>query len=200
NLDDTYAPTDSFIHRDHPFLHVANFSSAPLVIEEGQALGTGHNPELWLDQISSFSEDQKNRAFAHANLISQLAKVDPNKQPTKESSLTIRTEVPHLHTTRKSVSDDIPEEEPVEGGPKTAETTPEDFSASIFPRSLDLAPELDDGQRSQLLEVLSKHERAFSLDGRLGTIDAACTIPLRNGAREVSLPPFPASPAKREVI
>ncbi|KAI0079332.1 hypothetical protein K474DRAFT_1569348, partial [Panus rudis PR-1116 ss-1] len=44
------------------------------------------------------------------------------------------------------------------------------------------------------------HKRAFSLDGRLGTVNEECTIPLRAGAREVSLPPFPGSPAKREVI
>lgn len=38
------------------------------------------------------------------------------------------------------------------------------------------------------------------MDGRLGTVEAKCTIPLRPGSKEISLPPFPSSPAKREVM
>ncbi|RDX45328.1 hypothetical protein OH76DRAFT_1327359, partial [Lentinus brumalis] len=46
-----------------------------------------------------------------------------------------------------------------------------------------------------------KNKNAFSLDGRLGSVKGTtCTIPLRAGAKEISLPPFPVSPAKREVI
>lgn len=50
------------------------------------------------------------------------------------------------------------------------------------------------------MQVLLQNMEAFSLDGRLGMVDAHCTIPLHPNAKEVSLPPFPVSPAKREAI
>ncbi|KAI0070085.1 hypothetical protein K474DRAFT_1609344, partial [Panus rudis PR-1116 ss-1] len=203
NIDDAYAPPDLLIRKDDPFLHVANFSSTPVVVKAGQTLGISHDPAKWLDKLASYSDEQRTRLLAHASLVQTLAhqRLDFRNQDSPMSS-TARSEVPDIHTVRKNaaLANDIPEGEPVEGGPKTAEAPPEDVASQEFPSCLDLAPELDDSQRADLLKILSKHERAFSLDGRLGTVDANCTIPLRPGAREVSLPPFPASPAKREVI
>ncbi len=40
----------------------------------------------------------------------------------------------------------------------------------------------------------------FGLDGRLGTHDARVEIKLKAEAQPVSLPPFPVSPANREVM
>ncbi|KAI5886077.1 uncharacterized protein SCHCODRAFT_01049283, partial [Schizophyllum commune H4-8] len=45
-----------------------------------------------------------------------------------------------------------------------------------------------------------KHKLAFGVDGRLGNYPAQVEIRLKPGTQPVSLPPFPASPAKREVI
>ncbi|KDR81256.1 hypothetical protein GALMADRAFT_36804, partial [Galerina marginata CBS 339.88] len=45
-----------------------------------------------------------------------------------------------------------------------------------------------------------KHEKAFSLDGRLGHYDEKVDIAMKPGTTPISLPPYPASPAKREVI
>ncbi|CDO78031.1 hypothetical protein BN946_scf184648.g3 [Trametes cinnabarina] len=101
----------------------------------------------------------------------------------------------------RTLEEDPLAEEPLEGGPKTAEAPPEDVALSAFAREVDISDELDASQRKQLLEVLIKNQKAFSLDGRLGTIkNSTCSIPLRPGAKEVSLPPFPGSPAKREVM
>ena len=41
---------------------------------------------------------------------------------------------------------------------------------------------------------------SFSLDDRLGHLDAKVQIPLLLGAKPISLPPFPSSPAKKEEI
>ena len=38
------------------------------------------------------------------------------------------------------------------------------------------------------------------MDNRLGHLDQAIHIPLKPGVKEISLPPFHASPANREVI
>ncbi|KIO22427.1 hypothetical protein M407DRAFT_54345, partial [Tulasnella calospora MUT 4182] len=48
--------------------------------------------------------------------------------------------------------------------------------------------------------VLMKNQRAFGLDGRLGEYHAKVRINLRQDAKEVSLAPYSASPAKRETI
>ena len=41
---------------------------------------------------------------------------------------------------------------------------------------------------------------SFGLDDRLGHLDAKVQIPLIPGAKPILLPPFPSSPAKREII
>jgi hypothetical protein len=48
--------------------------------------------------------------------------------------------------------------------------------------------------------VIVKNQLAFGLDDRLGHLDVKIRIPLKPDAKEVSLPPFPCSPANREVI
>ena len=48
--------------------------------------------------------------------------------------------------------------------------------------------------------MIIKNHRAFCVDDRLGHLDHAIYIPLKPGAKEISLPPFHASPANREVI
>ncbi|KAF9001419.1 hypothetical protein BDZ89DRAFT_1146808 [Hymenopellis radicata] len=49
-------------------------------------------------------------------------------------------------------------------------------------------------------KFLDRNRLAFGLDGRLGNYDAHVKIPLKPNAVPVSLPPFPASPANREVM
>ncbi|KAI9066042.1 hypothetical protein FKP32DRAFT_1540260, partial [Trametes sanguinea] len=91
-------------------------------------------------------------------------------------------------------------EEPLEGGPKTSEVPPDDTKGESLPEAVDISRELTASQRDRILEVVTRNQAAFALDGRLGTVEAKCTIPLRPGAKEISLPPFPSSPAKREVM
>jgi len=88
----------------------------------------------------------------------------------------------------------------LEGGPKVAEL-PEDFvDSKRLIEELDINPELPDVQRKKLQDVIIKNQRAFGLDDRLGHLDVKVRIPLKPEAKEVSLPPFHASPANREVI
>jgi hypothetical protein len=44
NVDDVYGSADTFISKERPAIHIANFSDFPVIISEGQMVGTAHNP------------------------------------------------------------------------------------------------------------------------------------------------------------
>jgi len=91
-------------------------------------------------------------------------------------------------------------EPPLEGGPKVAEL-PEDFvDGKRLVKELDINLELPNNQKKKLQNVIIKNQRAFGLDDRLGHLDVKVQIPLKPEVKEVSLPPFHASPANQEVI
>jgi len=89
---------------------------------------------------------------------------------------------------------------PLEGGPKIYEVGEETISSTQLLEELDINPELPPDKRQHLKEVLISNEAAFSLDNRLGHLDAKVQIPSIPGSKPISLPPFPSSPVKREVI
>ena len=65
---------------------------------------------------------------------------------------------------------------------------------------VDFCLELSDANKSSLQEVILSHKDAFCLDSRLGNYNTKVEINLRPGTKEISLPPYNASPAKREII
>lgn len=91
-------------------------------------------------------------------------------------------------------------EPPIEGGPKTAEGPEDTIPSSRLLEELDINPEISADKKRRLQEVIARNELAFGLDDRLGHLDAKVQIPLKPGAKEISLPPFGTSPANREVI
>ncbi len=192
-----YGSPDSFVSRESPSLHVANLTSVPVCIRPGQVLGFARNPMTWLDRTASYSSQQLGQATAHAALIRRLA----GELTTPVQAEMAKSEPVELRASARINSDEDPlAEDPLEGGPKTSEAPPEDTPSDTFLSSIDLPPTLTLIQRATLERVLIKNRAAFSLDGKLGTVNSECTIPLRPGSKEVSLPPFPSSPAKREVI
>ncbi|THH19755.1 hypothetical protein EUX98_g8715 [Antrodiella citrinella] len=204
NEDDVYAAPDTLITKLHPYLHISNFSDSTLTLEKGQAVGMARDPSTWLDHQSRFSKERYGHITAHAQLIKQLANPSfPASTPVSSDIKTTRSETSILNTAglhASELEDDLDADEPLEGGPKTSEGPPEDTPTADFLRTVDVSEELTGDRRTLLLGVLKRNVNAFSLDGRLGTTEATCTIPLRPGSKEVSLPPFPGSPAKREVM
>ncbi|KAF9004133.1 hypothetical protein BDZ89DRAFT_967226, partial [Hymenopellis radicata] len=99
-----------------------------------------------------------------------------------------------------SEPDDPSAQDPVEGGPKTAETDPEPTTTQEFLTTVDVSTNLDPDQRRQLENILLRNKKAFGLDGRLGNHDAQVEIRMKPGAEPISLPPFSASPLNREVM
>ena len=87
-------------------------------------------------------------------------------------------------------------QEPLEGGPKTYEVSEEIIRSNRLIEELDINPELPPVKRQQLEWVIQTNQLSFSLDNQLGQLDAKVQIPLIPGAKPISLPPFPSSPAK----
>ncbi|KZP33334.1 hypothetical protein FIBSPDRAFT_716128, partial [Athelia psychrophila] len=136
------------------------------------------------------------RMEAHASMIRKVAELrNPTSQTVRSDAKDIFGDTPAWF-----LEEDALAEPPVEGGPKMAEVPEEDIASSEVLKELDINPELPPEKRKQLEEVILRNQIAFGLDGRLGHLDARVQIPMKPGAKEVSLPPFPTSPAKREVM
>ncbi|KAH9847980.1 hypothetical protein C2E23DRAFT_740538, partial [Lenzites betulinus] len=188
-----YGAPDTILRKGHATLPIANFSDRPVRIERGEVLGIAHDPHAWLDKLDRYTHSDQIQIHAHAKLLRSLA--------NGERSLTAHAEAPELiRSDAATISEDPLAEEPVEGGPKTSEIPPDDTPKELLSETIDISADLTKEQRESLLSVIQRNESAFALDGRLGTVNAECTIPLRPGSKEVSLPPFPSSPAKREVM
>lgn len=179
NIDDVYGCPDSILTSEHPFLHISNFSNSPVRIHEGQSLGIRHNPRNWLDRVG---HDQNDVCIVHAKLVQTLAKALSHDQSSKNPN--------------------PPNSDPVEGGPKAAETPEDPIPTGILFEVLHLSPELTPLQKEAIQRVVLKNITAFSVDGRLGHYDNTMVdFPMKSDAKPVSLPPFGASsPEKRRII
>ena len=91
-------------------------------------------------------------------------------------------------------------EEPLEGGPKTYKVSEEIISSNRLIEELDINPELPPVKKQRLEQVIQANQLSFGLDDWLGHLDARVQIPLIPGTKPISLPPFPSSPAKQEII
>jgi len=87
-------------------------------------------------------------------------------------------------------------------GPKTAEPPEfEDIPKEQLISALDINPKLTREQKAKLSKILTINHQAFSLDGRIGKYEGInYEIKLEPDASPVSLPPYSASPEKREAI
>ncbi|KAI1785046.1 hypothetical protein LXA43DRAFT_863474, partial [Ganoderma leucocontextum] len=195
NNDKFYGAPDSLIAKTQPLLCVSNVSDEVVKIKRGDVLGYARRPDVWLDKESRYITDQRITMQAHASLLRTFA-TEQAQQATMTGAEPVELHAAH----RLSEEDDPLASEPLEGGPKTSEAPPEDISEGDLFCNIDISKDLSEEQQQRLREVAQRNWSAFSLNGRLGTVKARCTILLRPGAKEVSLPPFPSSPAKREAI
>ena len=65
---------------------------------------------------------------------------------------------------------------------------------------MDINPELSPVKKQRLERVIQANQFSFGLDNQLGHLDTKVQIPLIPGTKTISLPPFPSSPAKQEII
>ena len=73
-----------------------------------------------------------------------------------------------------------PGEEPIEGGPKTAEVAVEEVSSAQLLSEIHILPDLTEAQQKEVEHVVRSHQTAFRLDGRLGNHPGLVNIPLRS--------------------
>ena len=178
DVEDFYGPPDSILSTKDPFLAVANFSKRPLNLPAGQALAIKRNPSKWLRHKDSFTSKLQEDIMKRACLIQSFAKNLGSKGIPSE-----------LHSG----------DPPLEGGPKTAEPAPAP-GKNVSLSEIDISPHLSDHQVKSLKKVVENNKKAFGLGMRLGQYPAKVTVRLKEGSEPISLPPFPLSPAKREVM
>ncbi|KAG7443846.1 uncharacterized protein BT62DRAFT_901566, partial [Guyanagaster necrorhizus] len=79
-------------------------------------------------------------------------------------------------------SDDSAATAPVEEGPKTTDSPTDSLSSSDIFDTLDIFPDLTDGQQQCLQDMIIRNQSAFSLDGKLGTHKTQMEIKLKTEA------------------
>lgn len=178
--EDLLIAPDSLVQTNDPFLHVSNFSDRPLTLQKGETVGLLRDPRSWLE-----------------------GRLDDERSATlRQHAYAVRTLVQEVRKLDKDEDQDVAETfEEIGEGPKTAELPdPEPVASEALLSSVDLPSHLTSEQREALEKIVISHKDAFGLDGKLGHYNAKVRIPLRSDAKEVSLPPYGASPAKREAI
>jgi hypothetical protein len=94
NADDVFGSADSFITKDNLFLHIVNFSKSPVVISEGQLMGTSRNPNTWLDKEKTFSTVERAKIDTHCSLIKSLMEARlPDSSLANTKTVTSETEI-----------------------------------------------------------------------------------------------------------
>ena len=180
DVEDCFGPPDSIITNKDPFLAVTNFSTRAITIPAGQILAIKRKPSSWLQSKNQVNKSLDEEITHRSYLIRSLAKKLGNK------------------------SQDMSPEElknsiPLEGGPKTSEPAPAP-QKNVSLSEIDVSPHLTLEQSTKLKQVLEKNKDAFGLGMRLGQYPAKVNIRLKPGTEPISLPPFPVSPAKREIM
>src|ERR1700720_2792385 len=154
--------------------------------------------------MEKFSLEQQQAINNHGRLIqTQVAKQTPGLGLGSTSkSTTVASQARDLFPVNKSIlsEEDPLSEPPLEGGPKTAEFNEDSVVSARLITKLDINQELSSEQKKGIRDVVLRNQRAFGLDDKLGHLDVKVPIPLKPGSKEVSLPPFHASPASREII
>jgi deoxyuridine 5'-triphosphate nucleotidohydrolase len=172
---------DSIITPEVHHIHVINDMDTPIHFQEGDPIGT-------LEPLTVLDEDPPKDMVAGIEtftlmISSVLRKVKEDKPEPQE----------------QEYEDSLPD---LPSGPKTAEVPEiQDIPTKELLSSLDFNPRLSPARKKALERVVLKNHLAFSLDGRIGKYsDIKYAIKLVDDATPVSLPPYHASPEKREAI
>src|SRR5260221_2620639 len=157
-----------------------NPTDTPVLVKE-DALGYVYDVDLLDDSPEISTQDNITKfTFLMKAMLQSTKGIDPDKEEREHA--------------------ESQPEQPA--GPKTAEIP--DFA--LIPKedlikALDINPRLDSQQKKKVQDVLIRNHLAFSLDGRIGKYEEIqYEIRLTPDATPVSLPPYHASPEKRQAI
>ena len=175
--------SDAIVNSTEGSLLAFNASDCPITINKGETLG---------------------KVFYAENLDT-----NPNSETTNQIQAFVTLTQAAMKAYRKEPEGQTREEKEYAGkqpnqpsGPKTAEVPEfEDIPKELLISSLDINSKLTKEQKSKIEKVLTNNYRAFSLDGRIGKYEGIqYEIRTQPGATPISLPPYSASPEKREAI
>nr|GAT48031.1 TY3B-TY3B protein [Mycena chlorophos] len=177
------AAPSTLISTDAPKLPIANPTARPWFIRKGDIVGKLRDPAVYADKPKTQTELEKMVASAEA-----LERVIKATTEAYEGS-------------GKPPAPAEEDGEEIWEGPKTvaldeADKPPVDDVAA----AVNLGPDIPDDFKQPLASLLRKHECAFGVGGRLGSVQEKASIPTKPDAQPVSLPMYAAYPAKREVI
>ena len=86
-------------------------------------------------------------------------------------------------------------------GPKMAELPPgEPIKPEVLEEALDINTTLSSQQQALVKEVIRRRSKAFATKGNVGQHTLRVCIDLQPNIKPISLPPYHASPTKRDVI
>ena len=202
NPEDIYGCADTLITKEAPYVYISNFSKKSVNLTVGQTISQGYDPSLVLNKESEFTTNQREDINAHANILRSIINSEGTSIEKNPFAQTVKSEVKTLYdaSRRDYTIEELSSEPPVEGGPKTAETPEEAISTDRLFEEVDISPNLDPAQRDQLQKLLERHREAFGLEGRLGHYAEEVEIPVIPNTKPISIPPYHASPANKEVI
>jgi len=174
---------DTIVNKVEGAIMAFNSSDSPITIRKGEVLGKVMNLSELDDKPNPQVQEEIN-SFVYFTKTMVKSHNKPPQDQTKEEQEFAETQL----------------EQPA--GPKTAEVPEfEDIPKEQLITSLDINPRLTKDQRAKLDKILMANHRAFSLDGRIGKYEGIqYEINLLPDATPVSLPPYSASPEKREAI
>lgn len=182
NVEDTYGFGDTLLDGTNPRVCISNFSSQAVRVHKGMMLGIGMLPCRALMSTGQLSQSELNRINSYSTLIQSLLAADPKMVKEREE------------TDRSTLA------QPVVGGPKTAELPEEEVSREEWVGKIDISKELSTEQEERIRKVILRNAASFALDGQLGQYPEEVDIPLLPGTKPISIPPYQASPASKEVI
>ena len=171
---------DSILNNESPFIHITNDTDTPIHLKAADFVGTIESDQYY----DSIPPENSSQTTAFFNLVAPILE-------------------------RRSLEKEASEEQPYQDqqpdlsyGPKLAEIPEyEDIPTKEFLSMLDFNPKLSKSQKESLQQIVLKHRKAFSLDGRIGEYsDIKYTIKLKEDAIPISMPPYHASPEKRADI
>ena len=202
NPEDIYGCADTLITEEAPYVYISNFSKKSVNLTAGQTISQGYDPSLVLNKESEYTTNQREDINAHANILRSIINSEGTSIEKNPFAQTVKSEVKTLYdaSRRDYTIEELSSEPPVEGGPKTAETPEEAISTDRLFEEVDISPNLDPTQRDQLQKLLERHREAFGLEGRLGHYAEEVEIPVIPNTKPISIPPYHASPANKEVI
>jgi hypothetical protein len=193
--------SDSFISAPHGIVNlseddsfqikVANTTKQRVLLRAGNLLGSLTKASCALKSSHNLPKEELDKFM---NQATQLAVLVPGLDSLSKT-------VPDRTVQEPVETVEPPDAEHLGWGPKTTDPGPDHI---YLPKELieviDVDPALEPSQRNALYKIVEENQAAFSFDSRLGHLKSRVHIQLVPRTKPISMPPYYALPAKREII